>query len=136
MPYYVVEKAGEALDRTGKSLCGAKILILGVAYKKDVDDKRESPALRIIQLLAKRGAEVVYHDPHVPMFRGLRHYPEIEMKSVGLTEDALGRADLVVLVTDHTAYDYAFIEKHAKCIVDTRNAFERNGIGSGKIIKA
>jgi UDP-N-acetyl-D-glucosamine dehydrogenase len=136
MPYYVVEKAGEALNKTGKSLQGAKILILGAAYKKDVDDKRESPALRIIQLLASRGAKVAYHDPHVTALHRLRHYPAIDMQSVELTEETLGGADLVVLVTDHTAYDYAFIEKHAKCIVDTRNAFEKNGIKSGKVLKA
>jgi UDP-N-acetyl-D-glucosamine dehydrogenase len=136
MPYYVVEKAGAALNKTGKSFMGSKVLVLGVAYKKDIDDKRESPALKIIQLLGEEGAEVMYHDPHVPMFRGLRSYPEMEMKSSELTEKALNSADLVVLVTDHTAFDYKFIEKHARCIIDTRNAFERNGIRSEKVYKA
>ncbi len=136
MPYYVVEKAGAVLNKTRKSFMGSKVLVLGVAYKKDVDDKRESPALKIIQLLREEGAEVVYHDPHVPMFGGLRSYPEMEMKSLELTEEVLVSADLVLLVTDHTAFDHKFIEKHARCIVDTRNAFERNGIRSEKIYKA
>jgi UDP-N-acetyl-D-glucosamine dehydrogenase len=136
MPYYVTEKTGEVLNRSGKSFNGSKILILGVAYKKDVDDRRESPALKIIQLLSEEGAKVMYHDPHVPTFRGMRNYPDLAMKSVALTEQILGGVDLVLLVTDHSAYDYAFIEEHAKYIVDTRNAFERKGIKSRKIFKA
>jgi UDP-N-acetyl-D-glucosamine dehydrogenase len=92
--------------------------------------------LKIIQLLSDEGAEVMYHDPHVPEFRGLRNYPEMAMKSIALNEEVLVAADLALLVTDHTAFDYAFIERHAKCIVDTRNAFEKKGIRSEKIHKA
>jgi len=136
MPYYVVEKVMEILNRSGQSLKGSSLLVLGVAYKKDVDDQRESPSLKIIQLLRERGAEVVYNDPYVPLCRGHRHYPDIDMKSVELTEKVLKNVDLVLLLTDHTAYDYAFIEKHAKLILDTRNAFERNGIKGRKIYKA
>jgi UDP-N-acetyl-D-glucosamine dehydrogenase len=136
MPYYVTGKTGEVLNRAGKSFNGSKILVLGVAYKRDIDDKRESPALKIIQLLSEEGAEVMYHDPHVPMFKGLRNFPDMAMKSVALTEEVLGGVDLVVLVTDHSAYDYSFIERHAKYIVDTRNAFGRKGIKSRKIFKA
>jgi UDP-N-acetyl-D-glucosamine dehydrogenase len=136
MPYYVTEKVGEVLNRAGKSFKGSKILVLGVAYKKDIDDRRESPALKIIQLISEEGAEVMYHDPHVPMFMGMRNYPDMAMKSVALTEEVLSTADLVLLVTDHSSYDYPFIEKYAKYIVDTRNAFGRKGIRSRKIFKA
>ncbi len=136
MPYYVVERVGAVLNAFKKSLRGSKILVLGMAYKKDVDDQRESPSLRIIQLLRTSGADVSYNDPHVPVCRGHRHYPDIDMKSVSLTENALRKADIVLLVTDHTAYDHAFIAMHAKRIVDTRNAFGKNGIVSKKIYKA
>src|SRR3989304_7094636 len=136
MPYYVVGKVMEALNSKGKSLKGSKVLVLGAAYKKDVDDMRESPSLRIIQLLSKRGAEVIYNDPHVPICMGHRHYPDINMKSVELTEEALKDSDMALLETDHTSYDYAFIEKHAQCILDTRDAFGRNGINSKKVFKA
>lgn len=136
MPYYVVEKLGWALNRLGKSLHGSKVLVLGMAYKRDIDDQRESPSLRIIQLLKGYGAEVSYHDPYVPVCRGHRHYPDIDMKSVKLTAETLKRADIVLLTTDHTVYDYAFIERHARCIVDTRGAFKRNGVESEKIYKA
>jgi UDP-N-acetyl-D-glucosamine dehydrogenase len=136
MPYYVVEKIGEVLNRSRKSLNGAKILVLGMSYKKDVDDQRESPALKIVQLLKDHSAEIAYHDPHVPVCRGHRHYPGIDMRSVDLSEEILQNIDMAVLLTDHTAFDYKFIEKHARCIVDTRNAFEKNGIRSAKIYKA
>ena len=136
MPYYVVQKAELILNRFRKPLNGSRILILGVAYKKDVDDQRESPALRIIQLLKNQGARVQYHDPHVPACRGHRQYPDIAMRSVKLTKDALKNADLVLLVTDHASFDYAFIEKYAKCIIDTRDAFRKNGIKSRKIFSS
>jgi UDP-N-acetyl-D-glucosamine dehydrogenase len=136
MPHYVVERVQLVLNGQGKALKDSRILILGMAYKKDVDDQRESPSLRIIQLLRERGAHVLNNDPHVPVCRGHRNYPDIDMKSVNLTETLLRRADVILLLTDHTAYDYSFIEKHAKCIVDTRNAFEKSGIRSRKITKA
>jgi UDP-N-acetyl-D-glucosamine dehydrogenase len=136
MPHYVVERVHLALNRIGKTLKDSHILILGMAYKKDVDDQRESPSLRVIQLLKERGAHVFYNDPHVPVCKGHRNYPDINMKSVRLTERVIRKADLTLLLTDHTAYDYSFIEKHAQCIVDTRNAFQKNGIKSKKISKA
>jgi UDP-N-acetyl-D-glucosamine dehydrogenase len=136
MPYYVVQKVGEVLNRFKKSVSGAKILALGMSYKKDVDDQRESPALKIVQLLKNHNAEVAYHDPHVPLCRGHRHYPDIDMRSVDLSKEILQDIDVAVLLTDHTAFDYKFIEKHAPCIVDTRNAFEKNGVRSEKIYKA
>ncbi|MBM4147366.1 MAG: nucleotide sugar dehydrogenase, partial [Nitrospira sp.] len=135
MPYYVVQNVELVLNRSKKALNGSKILVLGVAYKKDVDDQRESPALRIMQLLKDYGAKVHYHDPHVPVCKGHRHYPDINMKSVKLTKEVLKNSDLVLLVTDHTAFDYAFIEKYAQRIVDTRNAFRKNGVRSRKVCR-
>lgn len=135
LPYYVVEKAGWVLNKANKPFSSSKFLILGVAYKKDIDDQRESPSLKIIQLLKERGARVDYNDPHVPVCRGHRHYPDLDMKSVELNEENMRNADLILLLTDHTSYDYAFIERHGNCIVDTRNAFGRNGINSAKAYK-
>jgi UDP-N-acetyl-D-glucosamine dehydrogenase len=127
MPYFVVQRATEALGQHGKPLKGAKILVLGVAYKKDVDDNRESPALKIMQLLQKGGAQVQYNDPHIPRCTGMRHYPDFDLTSVPLTAENLKEVDLVLLVTDHSAYDYPWIASQAKLIVDTRNAFR--GLG-------
>ena len=133
MPYYVVEKIKGVLNTFGKALSGSKALVLGVAYKKDVDDQRESPALKIIELLMRDGADVRYSDPHVPVCRGHRHYPSIDMKSNELTAPALGSFDLAILVTDHSAFDYAFIQEHSRIIVDTRNAFRSRGILNAKV---
>jgi len=136
MPYYVVQKTTEALSGKGKSLHKARILVLGVAYKKDIDDQRESPSLRIMQHLKEKGARVEYNDPLVPICRGHRHYPDIDMRSKKLTSAELKKADIVLLLTDHSAYDYKFIAQHATCIVDTRNAFHKAGIAGNKILKA
>ncbi|KJU87280.1 UDP-glucose/GDP-mannose dehydrogenase [Candidatus Magnetobacterium bavaricum] len=136
MPFFVIEKVREVLNTFNKSLKASKILVLGVAYKKDIDDQRESPALKIIQLLIKDGAVVSYSDPYVSVCRGQRHYPDIDMTSVELTPDVLKDTDLVLLITDHSSFDYAFIEQHARCIVDTRNAFRQNNIRSEKIYRA
>jgi UDP-N-acetyl-D-glucosamine dehydrogenase len=95
-----------------------------VAYKKDVDDNRESPALKIMDLLKQEGAEVSYNDPYVPRCAGMRHYPHFDLVSTPLTEETLHHTDLVLLVTDHTAYDYGWIAANARLIVDTRNAFK------------
>jgi len=136
MPYYVVDIMASVLNKKGKTLSDSVILILGMAYKKDVDDQRESPSLKIAQLLKDKGAEVAYSDMHVPVCRGHRHYPDIDMRSVELTEERLKGADIVLLLTDHSAFDYALIEKHARCIIDTRNAFAQRGINSQKIQRA
>lgn len=135
MPYYVVEKTVWLLNKFGKSLKDSKIILLGVAYKRDVDDQRESPSLKVIQLLRERGAEVSYSDPHVPICRGHRHYPGIDMQSIELSEEILKSTDIVLLLTDHSDFDYTFIERHSKYILDTRNAFEINGIRSEKVYK-
>jgi UDP-N-acetyl-D-glucosamine dehydrogenase len=134
MPYYVVQRVTEALGRHGKALTGARIMVLGIAYKKDVDDNRESPGLKIIQLLQRGGAQAQYNDPHIPRCRGMRRYPEFDLTSVSLTAEVLSEADLVLLVTDHSAYDYPWIASQAKLIVDTRNAFK--GIAGDHIYPA
>ncbi len=136
MPNYVLDRVISVLNKENKSLNGSKVLLLGMAYKKDVDDQRESPSLKVMELLWDNGARVEYNDPHVPACRGHRNYPNIDMESIPLTEEALKQADLVLLLTDHSAYDYAFIEKHARLIVDTRNAFERNNVKSARVHKA
>lgn len=134
-PYYVVEKAIEILNKYKKSINGAKVLILGAAYKKDIDDMRESPSLKLIEILAAKGAKVFYNDPYVPKLPKTRKY-SFDMESVDITSEGLKNIDLVVLSTDHTDYDYKFIAENAGIILDTRNAFGKNGITSGNIYKA
>ena len=118
MPDYVVEKVSRGLNDSRKSVNGSRVLILGVAYKRDIDDMRESPALDIMRLLEQRGATVVFHDPHVAMFREDGH----EYHSIELTAEALDAADAVVIVTDHKAYDWQMVVDNAALVVDTRNA--------------
>ncbi len=121
MPYYVVNKTIEALNERGKSIKGAKVLILGLAYKKDIDDIRESPSLKLMEIFEKRGARVDYNDPFVPRTHKMRLY-DFKKKSIKLTERNLARYDCVVIATDHSTYDYEFIVKHSKLVIDTRNA--------------
>lgn len=125
MPYYVVTKTIEALNENGKSIKGAKILILGLAYKEDIDDQRESPSLKIISLLKKHGAEVSYNDPYVPQASGYRDYPGLVLESVELTGSILKASDTVVIVTAHSDYDFDWIAKNASLIIDTRNAIKK-----------
>jgi UDP-N-acetyl-D-glucosamine dehydrogenase len=125
MPYYVMNKTLEALNARNRSIKGAKVLVLGLAYKKDIDDSRESPSLKIISLLRQKGAKVSYNDPYVPHVVGHREYPGLELKSIPLTKSLLKRADAVVIATDHTAYDYDWIVRNAALVVDTRNAIKR-----------
>lgn len=130
MPYYVIEKTIEALNAHRKPLKGSKVLVLGMAYKKDVDDLRESPSLTIIELLSQRGAEVAYNDPYFPFVGHGRHY-DLNMKCTPL--DDLSSFDCVLIVTDHSTYDYARIAREAQLIVDTRNALK--GIESDNIVR-
>ena len=125
MPYHVVAAIGSALNDRQKALKGARILILGVAYKKDVDDLRESPSLKIMQLLGERGASVEYNDPYFPQLHKMRHYDYSEMCSAALTPTNIGKYDCVVIATDHTNYDYQAIVESAQLVVDTRNATRR-----------
>jgi len=117
MPDFVVEKVAWALNDDGKAVKGANVLVLGVAYKKDIDDMRESPALDVMRRLEERGARVTYHDPHVPSFREDGH----EMHGVALTDALLDAADAVVIITDHAAVDYQRVADRARLIVDSRN---------------
>jgi len=119
MPHHVVVKVMDGLNDDGKPLMGARVLVLGVAYKNDIDDVRESPALLIIEQLRKKGADVAYHDPHIPDLAG---EIEGELKSVVLDEDELARADCAVVVTAHSSYNWAWVAEHARLVVDTRNA--------------
>jgi UDP-N-acetyl-D-glucosamine dehydrogenase len=124
MPYFVVNRLMEVLNEQGRALKNSRILVLGLAYKKDVDDNRESPAMKIIQILRDKGAVVDYNDPHIARCAGMRHYPGVDLNSVPLNDAVLQSADCVLLVTDHSAYDYGWIASKAKLIVDTRNAFK------------
>ena len=134
MPYYVLQKTIDALNENGKSIKGARVLVLGAAYKKDVDDIRESPAVKIITLLKEKGAQVIYHDPYITEIKGMRKYPGLIMKAVELEEETLQGVDCVLLVTDHSCYDYGWILDNSALIVDTRNAFKN--YQSPKIYKA
>lgn len=125
MPDYVVEKTIEALNEKGKSLKGSKILILGLAYKKDVDDLRESPSLRIIKLLLDKKAEVDYNDPYIAIFPETRKY-KLDKTSIQLTPENLIKYDCVIITTDHSIYDPEFIVKHSNLIVDTRNLIKNS----------
>lgn len=129
MPLHVVSLVEEALSRHGKTLAGSKVLVLGVSYKRDIDDLRESPALAILDHLEKAGASVCYHDPYVPRYR----QGEKELSSVELTEETVSSADCVLLVTDHSRIDKELVVKHSKVIVDTRNAFA--GYDQSKIVR-
>ncbi len=124
MPYYVVEKTIAALNDRGKVIKGANVLVLGVAYKRDIDDPRESPSLKIISLLMQRGARVSYNDPYIPRSAGHREYPGMDLSSVPLTAARLKKTDVVVIATDHTCYDYKWLVQNASLVVDTRNAIK------------
>jgi UDP-N-acetyl-D-glucosamine dehydrogenase len=129
MPGYVVSRVGEALNEHAKCLRGAKILLLGMAYKPNVDDLRESPALKLIELLRQQGADVAYNDPHISRLHKMRHY-DLDLASVPLTAETLADSDCVLIVTDHDKYDWDFVVRHAKLIVDTRNA--TRGVSQGR----
>jgi UDP-N-acetyl-D-glucosamine dehydrogenase len=133
MPYFVVEKVIYAFNKNFKHINGARILILGLAYKKDIDDIRESPSLKLIELLQDKGAKVDYNDEYVTEIPKLRKY-SFNKKSIKITKSNLAKFDLVLLSTDHTYYNYEFILKNSKIVVDTRNAFGK--FKSSKIFKA
>ncbi len=134
MPYNVVERVSEALNEREKSLKGSKILLLGIAYKKDVDDLRESPSLKLLELLTERGAKMDYNDPYFPALHKMRHYDFSNMRSVDLTPERLAGYDCVLIATDHTSYDYDAIVRHAKLVADTRNATRNVNQGKDKIV--
>ena len=121
MPRFVIERVAEALNEQSKPLNGSKILVLGIAYKKNVDDQRESPSIELIELLQERKADVSYHDPYVAQTHKMRKH-DLKMKSVELTDEALAEADAVLIATDHSCIDYNRVCEHANLIIDTRNA--------------
>jgi len=136
MPYHVVERIAEALNAQGKTMRGARILLLGVAFKKDVDDARNSPAERIAELLLAKGATLRYNDPHIPRFSvgGDVFYPtRVVMESTPLTRETLREADCAVILAAHSAYDFAWIVAEAPLVVDAVNATRGAGAGAGKV---
>ena len=135
MPYHVVNEIAAALNDRKKSLRGSRVLILGVAYKKDVDDLRESPSLKIMQLLLARGAQLDYNDPYFPTLHRMRHYDYSHMRSVELTPQALAGYDAVVIATDHSAYKYQEIVDAAQLVVDTRNATRSITRNHGRVVR-
>ena len=122
MPMYVVRRTMDGLNELGKALRGSKVLVVGLAYKPDVDDVRETPAAEIIKLLFEHGADVSYHDPHVPLFAGMRKYMEYRMHSVPLEAETVKDVDCVLIVTNHAQIDWALIGENARLVVDSRNA--------------
>lgn len=124
MPHYVVGKLQAALNDRGRAVKGARVLVLGIAYKRDIDDPRESPAFEIIDLLLRLGARVSYHDPHIPAAPRMRTWPGLPpLQSVPLDDKTLSATDAVLIVTDHRAVDYAFVAKHAPLVIDTRGLY-------------
>ena len=123
MPEWVVGKIMDALNDRGKALHGAQVLVLGIAYKKNVDDMRESPSVELMNLLKKKGAEVLYADPFVPKFPPMRKY-KFDLASTSLTPAVIERVDCVLVATDHDDFDYQMIGRHAQLIVDTRGVFD------------
>ncbi len=135
MPEFVIHKVQDALNDAGKAVKGSKVLVLGLAYKKDIDDVRESPSLELIELLRERGAKVDYNDPHVPKTHKMREY-DLKMVSKKLSAAMLKRYDAVLISTDHSSYDYQFIVDNSKLVIDTRNATVKVKRGRRKIVKA
>jgi len=135
MPYWVVDKVMNALNDHEKSIKGSRILLLGAAYKKDIDDPRESPSFKLIEIMLDKGALVDYNDPLIPELPDMRNY-DIKKKSVELTPENLASYDCVLISTDHTVYDWDFIVKHSKLVIDTRNATQNVLECRDKIVKA
>lgn len=136
MPEYVIGRLADFLNDVGKPIRGSQICLLGLAYKKDVDDPRESPSFVLLELLLEKGAVLTYNDPHVPVLPGMRHHDLPRMTSTELTPEFLAAQDCVLIATDHSAYDYDFIVRHARMVLDTRNATQRVTAGREKIRKA
>jgi UDP-N-acetyl-D-glucosamine dehydrogenase len=136
MPEYVISRLGDFLNDEGKPIKGSRICLLGMAYKKDVDDPRESPSFELLELLRQRGAVLTYNDPHVPQLPRMRHWDVPAMRSTELTPEFLAAQDCVLIATDHSAYDYVQIVRYARLVLDTRNATRNVTEGREKIRKA
>lgn len=122
MPEYVLGKVVKALNERRKSLMGSKVLVLGISYKKNVDDMRESPSVEVMELLRESGAEVAYSDPHVPVFPKMREH-SFNLSSVALTPETIASYDAVVLTTDHGKFDYDMIRNNAQVVIDSRGVY-------------
>jgi UDP-N-acetyl-D-glucosamine dehydrogenase len=136
MPDLVVRKLADALNEDAKAMNGSRILVLGVAYKSDVDDIRESPSLRLIELLRRRGAVTAYHDPYVPRLKRTRHYEFSDMESEPWSAENLASFDAVLVATAHKAVDYQELVDHARLVVDTRNATADCRPGAARVVRA
>ena len=138
MPYRVVDRLATLLDRErGRPLGGARILVLGLAYKKNIEDTRESPSLKLMELIEARGGCASYHDPHIPLIAPTRRHPALAGRaSVALTDAALAEVDAVLIATDHDDVDYPLVARHAKLVVDTRNVCARRGLSGAHLFKA
>jgi UDP-N-acetyl-D-glucosamine dehydrogenase len=132
MPNWVISKVADGLNQLGKAIKGSKVLVLGIAYKPNVDDMRESPAVELMELLTGKGAEISYSDPHVPKFPKMREH-NFNLSSIDLSEESIAEFDCVLIATNHKAFDYGLIRKHARLIVDSRGVYREKDI---KIIKA
>jgi UDP-N-acetyl-D-glucosamine dehydrogenase len=132
----VIHRLVEALNNASKPLRGSKICVLGVAYKKDIDDPRESPSFKLMEMLLAGGAVLTYNDPHLPKLPKMRHYNVPGMTSCPLTPEYLAAQDAVLIATDHSAYEYDFIVEHSRLVVDTRNATKKVAKNREKIVKA
>jgi len=132
MPKYVVSKLVTALNDAGKPLKGSKIMVLGIAYKKNVDDMRESPSVEIMELIEAKGGVVSYSDPHVPVFPQMREH-SFDLSSVDITAQSMADVDAVILATDHAKFDYDLVAKHAPLVIDSRGIYRG---GEKHIIKA
>jgi UDP-N-acetyl-D-glucosamine dehydrogenase len=135
MPHYVVARTLEAMNKRKKSLNGSKVLVLGLAYKKDIDDVRESPSIELIEILKEKGAKVDYNDPYIPHTHKMREH-NLKMRSKPLSAKMLKGYDIVLISTDHSCYDYNMIVKNSKMVVDSRNATANVKSGRNKIVKA
>ena len=135
MPHYVVERVMDALNDRKKSLKGSKVMVLGLAYKKDIDDLRESPSIELIELLKAKGAKVDYNDPYIPKTHKQREH-DLNMVSKKITAAMLKKYDVVLISTAHSDYDYDWIVRNAQLVVDTRNATANVKRGRKKIVKA
>jgi UDP-N-acetyl-D-glucosamine dehydrogenase len=136
MPTYVVQRLADALNDRGLAVKGSKVLLLGMAYKKDVDDPRESPGFELMERLLEKGAEVDYSDPHIPTLPSMRRYPHLKRESRPLSGEYLASRDCVLIVTDHSSFDWPWIVEHSPLVVDTRNATRGISAPPGRIVRA
>jgi UDP-N-acetyl-D-glucosamine dehydrogenase len=136
MPAYVVGRLADALNDRGKAVKGSNVLLLGMAYKKDVDDPRESPGFELMERLLQKGAIVEYNDPHIATLPRMRRHPNLRMDSRELTEEFLQSLDCVLIVTDHSAYEWPWIVENSQLVVDTRNATRGLDAHRDRIVRA